>query len=254
MAGMRYDTTLKVWQIVKDTRRYKEQISNISIFKEMLLYLSILNKRARSKTIGFVFSKFQESWYLCHEILSSIELEIFEFWHTSILSWFHPQLGKSHYRWVLVWPRKRSSRVPLSTRNWVKPETSSRGSLFPKHANGIGRRYKCHVVRCYGYPGIRRFSFRGSWKLNDSRERWQPLSSFFFFYYQGNIPIWRGTKVLRVRFLDEKVANASLRLRLIFDFFVLSPLPCWNGYCSDSKLFLVEVWSRNYSLEWLEGG
>lgn len=46
------------------------------------------------------------------------------------------------------------------------------------------------------------------------------FSFFFFYYYQGNVPVWRGMKVPRVRFLDEKVANASLpSIDLRFFFF-----------------------------------
>lgn len=105
----------------------------------------------------------------------------------------------------------------------LSPRASSRGSLLPKHANGIGRGYKWRVVvRCYGYPEDLSFFVSRSWKLNDSREREREREMatslfflFFFFIIKEISPFggdgWRGTKVFRVRFLEkEKVANASL--------------------------------------------
>lgn len=132
----------------------------------------------------------------------------------------------------------------------LSPRASSRGSLLPKHANGIGRGYKWRVVvRCYGYPEDLSFFVSRSWKLNDSRERERErdgnlsLLSFFLFYHQGNIPVWRGW-LARNESFQSKISGKRKSCECVstFDwssffyffvpFFSFSPSPVGMGIAS----------------------
>lgn len=228
---------LKVRKIVKDTNIE----CRISRYSRKCICIYLFNEKVRPKTVGFVFSKFSR-------ILTFVSRDTFQ--HRTrnfrVLAHFYPlvislpRLGKSHYRWVLVWPRKRSSRVLLSNGGIGLSSNEQSRIALPETCQW--NRSKIQVP-CSSVATVTRgfvvFRFEELEVERQSREMATSLSFsfFFFYYYQGNVPVWRGMKVPRVRFLDEKVANASLPsidLRFFF-------LPRWNGHCSDSKLFLVEV-------------